>query len=69
MGREIQPGKFVVLLDFDNKVEGETRNGLELAGKLNLDRYKAPKQKTPSGGSVVQFDAPTVSVPQFSSGA
>ena len=50
MGREFQPGKFVVLLDFDNKAEGETRNGMELAETLNLDRFDAPKQKTPSGG-------------------
>ena len=50
MGREFEPGKFVVLLDFDNKAEGETRNGMELAETLNLDRFNAPKQKTPSGG-------------------
>jgi hypothetical protein len=50
MGREFQPGKFVILLDFDNKAEGETRNGMELAETLNLDRLNAPKQKTPSGG-------------------
>ena len=50
MGREFQLGKFVVLLDFDNKVKGETRNGFELAETLNLDRHKAPEQKTPSGG-------------------
>ena len=50
MGREFQPGKFVVLLDFDNKAEGETRNGMELAEILNLDRFDAPKQGTPSGG-------------------
>jgi hypothetical protein len=40
----------VVLLDFDNKAEGETRNGMELAETLNLERFDAPKQKTPSGG-------------------
>ena len=50
MGREFQPGRFVILLDFDNKAEGETRSGLELAELLDLDRRKAPKQTTPSGG-------------------
>ena len=50
MGREFKPGRFAVLLDFDNKEEGDAKNGLELAAKLKLDRHKAPKQKTPSGG-------------------
>ena len=50
MGREFQPNRFVVLLDFDNKVEGETRSGLDLAEVLNMDQFKAPKQTTPSGG-------------------
>ena len=50
MGREIKPGQFAILLDFDNKEDGEVKNGMELAAKLNIDQYKAPKQKTPSGG-------------------
>ena len=50
MGREFQPGRWVVLLDFDNKVEGDTRSGLELVQKLNMDQYNAPCQTTPSGG-------------------
>ena len=50
MGREYKPGRFAVLLDFDNKEEGNAKNGLLLAEKLKLDQYKAPKQKTPSGG-------------------
>ena len=50
MGREFKPGRFAVLLDFDNKEEGNAKNGLLLAEKLKLDQYKAPKQKTPSGG-------------------
>ena len=50
MGREFQPGRFVILLDFDNKVEGESKNGLDLVENLNMDQYKAPKQTTPSGG-------------------
>ncbi len=37
MGREFQPGRFVILLDFDNKVEGESKNGLDLVDKLNMD--------------------------------
>ena len=45
MGRELKPGKHAVLLDFDNKVEGEFRNGLDLAKLLNLDQYQAPLVK------------------------
>ena len=50
MGREIKPGQFAILLDFDNKEDGEVNNGMELVAKLNIDQYKAPTQKTPSGG-------------------
>ena len=50
MGKEFQPGKFVILLDFDNKVDLESKNGLELAKLLNMDQYKAPKATTPNGG-------------------
>ena len=50
MGREFKPGRFAVLLDFDNKAEAHTMNGLELIKKLDIDQYKAPKQATPSGG-------------------
>ena len=50
MGREVKPGRFVVLLDFDNKADGESENGLDLVKLLNLDQYGAPKQTTPSGG-------------------
>ena len=50
MGREFKPGRWAVLLDFDNKVEGESRNGLELVEKLNMNQYQAPCQTTPSGG-------------------
>ena len=50
MGREFKPGRFAILLDFDNKVEGDIRNGLELAETLKMDSYNAPKQTTPSGG-------------------
>jgi len=50
MGREYEPGRFVILLDFDNKAEGESQNGMDLVEKLNMDQYSAPKQTTPSGG-------------------
>ena len=50
MGREIKPGRWVLLLDFDNKEEDGSVNGLELIKKLNMDQYRAPCQKTPSGG-------------------
>ena len=38
MGREFQPGRFVILLDFDSKVEGESKNGLDLVENLNMDQ-------------------------------
>ena len=50
MGREFKPGRYIILLDFDNKVDLESKNGLELAKLLNMDQYKAPKQTTPNGG-------------------
>jgi hypothetical protein len=50
MGREYQPGKYLMLLDIDNKTEGETLNGLQFMKLLNLDQYQAPKQSPPSGG-------------------
>ena len=50
MGREYKPGRFIILLDFDNKVEGEIQNGMDLVEKLDMDQYNAPKQTTPSGG-------------------
>ena len=48
MGREYQPHKYAILLDFDNKVEGDTHSGLDLVDKLDMDQYDAPKQHTPS---------------------
>ena len=50
MGRQIKPGRWVLLLDFDNKEEDGSVNGLELIKKLNMDQYRAPCQSTPSGG-------------------
>ena len=48
MGREFLPGRFVLLLDFDNKEEEGSKNGMELISKLKMDSYGAPCQKTPS---------------------
>ena len=59
MGREIRPGQFVVLLDFDNKDKGGV-NGMKLIEKLNMDQYGAPCQKTPSGGRHYPFYADAV---------
>ena len=50
MGREFKPGRWSILLDFDNKDNETSQSGLVLAKKLNMDQYDAPKQKTPSGG-------------------
>ena len=50
MGREYKPGRWAVLLDFDNKEDENCKSGLELAKLLNMDQYGAPKQTTPSGG-------------------
>ena len=50
MGREFKPGRFVLLLDFDNKQDEDSKNGLELIKLLQVDERGAPEQKTPSGG-------------------
>ena len=50
MGTEFKPGRWAVLLDFDNKTEGTVRNGMEMVKTLNMDQYEAPKQLTPSKG-------------------
>ena len=47
LGRVYQPHKNAILLDFDNKVEGETQCGKNLVDELNMDQYDAPKQVTP----------------------
>ncbi|MFM7984357.1 MAG: hypothetical protein ACKPKO_34035 [Candidatus Fonsibacter sp.] len=48
MGREFKPGRWSILLDLDKKADDATRSGTDLAVKLNMDQYDAPKQKTPS---------------------
>ncbi len=50
MGREFQPGRWSILLDFDNKADETSQSGLDLAKKLNMYQYNAPKQHTPSKG-------------------
>ena len=50
MGVEYQTGKWLMLLDLDNKTDEASKNGKELIDLLNLDDCDAPKQFTPSGG-------------------
>ena len=50
MGREFKPDQYAILLDFENKVEGDTKNGQIQLAKLILDQHDAPKQHTPSSG-------------------
>ncbi len=49
MGRKFIPGRWVLLLDFDNEEEDCSVIGFELIMKLNMDQYKAPCQRTSSG--------------------
>ena len=60
MGREFRPGRFVLLLDFDNKEEEGSENGMKLLDKLQMDSRGAPCQKTPSGGKHYLFYANAV---------
>ena len=57
MGREFLPGRWVLLLDFDNKEEVGSKSGMELIEKLATDSRSAPCQKTPSGGRHYLFHA------------
>ena len=66
MGREFLPGRFVLLLDFDNKDDGAV-NGMQLIEKLNMDQYGAPCQKNPSGGKHYLFYADAVQKEQITS--
>ena len=50
MGREFRPGRWAILLDFDNKSDEHARSGLELVERLNMRQHGAPCQSTPSGG-------------------
>ena len=50
MGREFKPGRFVILLDFGNKQDESSKNGLELLETLKMNERGAPKQSTPFRG-------------------
>ena len=67
MGREIKPGRFVLLLDFDNKEDTTSKHGLELIKQLKINKRGAPKQSTPSGGFHYLFSADAEQLNQISS--
>ena len=46
IGRAYQPHKYAILLEYDNKSEGDTQSGLDFVNELNIDQYNAPKQFT-----------------------
>ena len=50
MGREFKPDQNAMLLDFDKRVEGDTKSGLDLVDELDMDKYFAPKQLSPYDG-------------------
>ena len=50
MGREFKPDQDAIWSEFDDKVEGDTKIGLNLVDELRMDPYDAPKQHTPSSG-------------------
>ena len=50
MERKLKPDQYAILLDVDNKVERDTKSGLDLVDKLNMVQYDVPKQHTPSSG-------------------
>jgi hypothetical protein len=51
MGREFKPGRWSILLDFDNKADETSHNGRELVEKLNMDQYNAPQAEYPLRGA------------------
>ena len=67
MGREFLPGRFVLLLDFDNKEEEGSENGMKLLEKLKMDSRGAPCQKTPSKGKHYLFYATAAQKEQIKS--
>ena len=69
MGREFRPGRFVLLLDFDNKEEEGSENGMKLLETLKMDSRGAPCQKTPSGGKHYLFYATAAQKEQINSKA
>ena len=50
VGREYKPDQYAVLLDVDNKDEGDVRHRLKLAAALHMYQYDAPRQHTPTRG-------------------
>ena len=48
MGREFLLGRFVLLLEFDNKDDGAV-DGMQLIEKLNIDQYEPPLSENPFG--------------------
>ena len=67
MGREYKPGRWVLLLDFDNKEEDGSKNGMELLQLLKMDSREAPCQKTPSAGKHYIFYATAAQKEQIKS--
>ena len=47
MGREYKPGRFVILLDFDNKQDEDSKNGLELIKLLKIQKNGGPRAEHP----------------------
>ena len=39
MGTEFKPGRWAVLLDFDRKIGGTVKNGMDLVKQLKMDQY------------------------------
>ena len=44
MGRAFKPNQYAVLLDFDNKDEGDVQNTWKLGKKQKVDQYDTLKQ-------------------------
>ena len=55
MGREFRPGRWAILLDFDNKSDEHARSGLELVERLNMRQHGAPCQSTPREAPTLSF--------------
>ncbi|MFM7989677.1 MAG: hypothetical protein ACKPKO_61230, partial [Candidatus Fonsibacter sp.] len=51
LGREFKPGRWSVLLDFDNKSDEASHSGLGLAKNMNMDKHDAPQAEDSLRGS------------------
>ena len=49
MGRETKPGRFVILLDFDNKADETSKSGLGLMNILKIDGRGGSRAEHPIG--------------------